>query len=220
MLLYTENGILVHYTGPIKPWSEKYARPLLAQPYYDTLLKMNELEELERIKKCHRESYKKVGKLISVVVSADDIKEEDLNEIIRQTETNAELIISYNKISEEIKTKYEELDVRITFVHNDKYQEHLNYLTGDYVVFFNINDFKTMDNNFIRELTYFVTINNLSIAFFSNYNLDAKREIIENDYSFTLENIHEFMNNKKENKYNNIFMVNSGALNNKYGYWS
>lgn len=220
MLLYTENGILVHYTGPIKPWSEKYARPLLAQPYYDTLLKMNELEELERIKKCHRESYKKVGKLISVVVSADDIKEEDLNEIIRQTETNAELIISYNKISEEIKTKYEELDVRITFVHNDKYQEQLNYLTGDYVVFFNINDFKTMDNNFIRELTYFVTINNLSIAFFSNYNLDAKREIIDNDYSFTLENIHEFMNSKKENKYNNIFMVNSGALNNKYGYWS
>ena len=57
------------------------------------------------------------------------------------------------------------------------------------------------------------------MAFLSNYELDSTRTIFENDYVFTLENIHEFMDIKKENKYNNIYMVDSTVLNNKYGIW-
>ena len=219
MLLYTENGILVHYTGPIKPWNDKYSRPVLAQPYYDTLLKLNELDELERIKKCHRQSFKEVNKLVSVVMYGDTITEEQLSAVSKQTETNSEFVIVYNTIDNELKEKYEELDVRLLFVDYEHENEQLDKLTGGYAVFFNIEEFKKMDINFIREITYFVTINNLSIAFFSNYNLDSNRTIIDNEYQFTLKNIHEFMDIKKENKYNNIYMVDANSLNNKYGIW-
>lgn len=219
MLLYTENGILVHYTGPIKPWNDKYSRPVLAQPYYDTLLKLNELDELERIKKCHRQSFKEVNKLVSVVMYGDTITEEQLSAVSKQTETNSEFVIVYNTIDNELKEKYEELDVRLLFVDYEHENEQLDKLTGGYAVFFNIEEFKKMDINFIREITYFVTINNLSIAFFSNYNLDSNRTIIDNEYQFTLENIHKFMDIKKENKYNNIYMVDANSLNNKYGIW-
>jgi lipopolysaccharide biosynthesis glycosyltransferase len=219
MLLYTENGILVHYTGPIKPWNDKYSRPVLAQPYYDTLLKLNELDELERIKKCHRQSFKEVNKLVSVVMYGDTITEEQLSAVSKQTETNSEFVIVYNTIDNELKEKYEELDVRLLFVDYEHENEQLDKLTGGYAVFFNIEEFKKMDINFIREITYFVTINNLSIAFFSNYNLDSNRRIIDNEYQFTLENIHKFMDIKKENKYNNIYMVDANSLNNKYGIW-
>lgn len=219
MLLYTENGILVHYTGPIKPWNDKYSRPVLAQPYYDTLLKLNELDELERIKKCHRQSFKEVNKLISVVMYGDNITEEQLSAVSKQTETNSEFVIVYNTIDNELKEKYEELDVRLLFVDYEHENEQLDKLTGGYAVFFNIEEFKKMDINFIREITYFVTINNLSIAFFSNYNLDSNRTIIDNEYQFTLKNIHEFMDIKKENKYNNIYMIDANSLNNKYGIW-
>lgn len=219
MLLYTENGILVHYTGPIKPWSDEYSRPVLAEPYYNTLLKLNELDELERIKKCHRDSFKKAGKLTSAIMYGDIITEEQLEAVIKQTETNAEFIIVYNELDDILKDKYEQLDVRITFVDYDNENNALDNLTGGYAVFFNIEEFKKMDINFIREITYFVTINTLSLAFFSNYDLDSTRIIYDNEFNFTLENIHEFMDSKKENKYNNIYMVDSTYLNNKYGIW-
>ncbi len=219
MLLYTENGILIHYTGPIKPWSDKYSRPVLAKPYYDTLLKLNELDELKRIKECHRESYKQAGKLVSVILYGDKITEKDLKAVSNQTETNSEFIIVYNELNQELKSKYEEQDVRITFVTYEEEGEALDNLTGGYAVFFNIEEVSKMDINFIREITYFVTINNLSMAFFSNYDLSSTRTIYENEYNFNLENIHEFMDTKKENKYNNIYMIDSGLLNNKYGIW-
>ena len=142
-----------------------------------------------------------------------------MNVFTKQTETNAEFVIVCNNIDEELRQKYENLDVRLIFVDYNHENEQLDDLTGGYAVFFNIEEFKKMDINFIREITYFVTINTLSLAFFSNYELDSTRTIYDNEFNFTLDNIHEFMDSKKENKYNNIYMVDSTCLNNKYGIW-
>ena len=219
MLLYSEGGKIIHYTGPVKPWSENYAFPTLAQPYYDTLYKLNELDKLEYMKKSHIANFKQNSKLLTVIINADDVKEAELKEILRQTEYNVEFIIFFKSMSEELRKMYEELDIRMSFIPVAHGEQKSVNITGNCVVSFKIEDFKRMDSNFIRELLYFLNINNLSVVFFINFDLDSNQTIVESEYTFNLEKIHEFIDEKKKENYNSIYRLNLEEENNRYGYW-
>lgn len=220
MLLYTEGGILVHYTGPVKPWYDEFNRPILAQPYYDTLYELGELEELKRIKKIHYDNFKNGQKLISALITGDVVTDDLICDVISQLENRVEFIISYNSIEDGLIEKYKDIDCRLFFVKNDDLTDYYSNLLGMYYVYFKLEDFKDMDANFIRELGYFIDNSELCIVFYNTYSEEASNRIISVPEGIDEDMAISLMNENEANGYNCIHMNSFNRnLCNKYGYW-
>lgn len=220
MLLYNEGGKLIHYTGPIKPWYDDYNRPFLAQPYYDVLSRLGELDELDRIKKIHRKNFREGSKIISAIVYGGHINEEIIQNITSQLENRIEFIITYDTIEPGLIEKYENLDCRLFFVENSKLDDYYDNLLGLYYVYFDVNDFRNMDVNFIREIGYFVDHFDLSIVFYNNFSENGVGNVIETSDNIDDEKAISLIDENLSNGYSCIHVCNFNEnLSNKYGYW-
>lgn len=220
MLLYTEGGNLVHYTGPVKPWFDEYSRPFLAKPYYDILEFLGEYELLEYKKKCHVSNFKMMRKLATIFVNGGVVTESQIINVINQLETRVEFVISYDTIDLSLVDKYTNLDCRVSFVPNDDLNDYYDKVSGIYFSYFNIDDFSYMDPNFIRELCYFIDNEFLSIVFFKDFQLHDGKKIVDFNSTLNSSEAIKLMEDNENNGYRSIYIFDFSLCDsNKYGYF-
>lgn len=219
MLLYTEGGRLIHYTGPIKPWSDEYSRPILAMPYYDVLDKLGEVDKLKLIRDRHIRNFKQHEKSISVVIDGDAINEKMIENILFQLETRVEFIVTYNQIDNELIEKYMNMDSRIEFVKKESLGDY--NLTGFYRAYLNIDDFYSMYDNFIREMVYFMDTEKLSVAFYKDFGPCDNKRVLDYGKEINSDDVSKLIAENKVNGYMAIYMSEYNKnKSSKYGYWS
>ena len=220
MLLYTEGGKLVHYTGPVKPWYDEYSRPILAQPYYDVLYKLGEFDKLNGIMNKHINNFKSHSKLASIIIEGDIVDEVMIQNVLLQLETRVEFIINYNEIDISLIDKYKNLDSRIEFVKKSDMNEYYNKLTGFYYMYLNIEDFTYMNNNFIREITYFIDSEQLAIVFYKDFASNDDNKIVDYGKIITVTDAIKLMDENESNGYRSLYISDfKKNRSNKYGYW-
>ena len=220
MLLYTEGGKLVHYTGPIKPWSEEYNRPILAKPFYNVLSLMGETELLFRLKGRHLQNFKERTKLASIVIDSDFLTEDMIKNVICQLESRVEFVLTYNEIDESLIKKYCEIDCRLEFVEKKFFDEYSKYLMGFYHMFLNIDDFENMDVNFIREICYFIDVEELAVVFYKDLEFFDNNKIVDFGKKITASDVVELIEKNSKLGYRYIYVSDySETKTSRYGYW-
>lgn len=215
MLLYTDGGILHHYTGPIKPWDDDYARPLLAWAYYDAMKMLGLNDEYERQHKIHVNNFINGSKLATIAVLGDVVTEDLVNYVVNQDESNIEILIAYNEISDDVINKFS-YDCRVKFVTYDELEILRIDYNGKFFAYFNIEDFIGIDKFFLKELCYFCDYNGLTICFTNTFNNDCNESIEEVSEVLSEDKIYELID--KNGNYKYMVVINPELYGCKVGY--
>ena len=220
MLLYTEGGKLVHYTGPVKPWSVEYNRPILAKPFYEVLSLMGEEQLLFDLKCRHLQNFKEHTKFASIIIDSDILTEDMIKNVLCQLENKVEFVITYNKVDETLIQKYYEIDCRLEFVEKKFFDQYSKYLMGFYHMYLNIDDFKNMDVNFIREICYFIDIEELAVVFFKDFGFYENNKIVDYGDKIKSTDVIKIIQENAKLGYRYIYISDySETKTSRYGYW-
>ena len=87
-------------------------------------------------------------------------------------------------------------------------------------MFLNIDDFENMDVNFIREICYFIDVEELAVVFYKDLEFFDNNKIVDCGKKITASDVVELIEKNSKLGYRYIYVSDySETKTSRYGYW-